>query len=250
MPGCQQHSTCCCAMRRSSTASGAPSRPGDVAISGGRIVAVGALARHAAPRRDRPARPGAGPGLHRRAHARRPPAAVRSGDGAQGRARASPASSPAIAASASRRSARATAVPPLNLVGRRRGAALRPFAAYFARARAAAAGDQRGRPGRPHHACAWWPWQRPRPAGRPRRDRRRCRRWSREALAAGALGVSTGTYYAPASAATADEIRAVCEPLRGSGALIASHIRDEGDRVARVDERGHARSRARSACGR
>lgn len=52
-----------------------------------------------------------------------------------------------------------------------------------------------------------------------------------EALQAGAVGVSTGTYYAPASAATADEIRAVCEPLRGSGALIASHIRDEGEQV-------------------
>lgn len=53
----------------------------------------------------------------------------------------------------------------------------------------------------------------------------------REALQAGALGVSTGTYYAPATAATAEEIRAVCEPLRGTGALIASHIRDEGERV-------------------
>ena len=53
----------------------------------------------------------------------------------------------------------------------------------------------------------------------------------REALQAGALGVSTGTYYAPAQAATADEIRQVCEPLRGTRALIASHIRDEGDRV-------------------
>ena len=53
----------------------------------------------------------------------------------------------------------------------------------------------------------------------------------REALAAGAIGVSTGTYYAPAQAATADEIRRVCEPLRGTSALIASHIRDEGDRV-------------------
>jgi N-acyl-D-amino-acid deacylase len=52
-----------------------------------------------------------------------------------------------------------------------------------------------------------------------------------EALQAGAIGLSTGTYYAPAQAATADEIRAVCEPLRGTGALIASHIRDEGERV-------------------
>jgi len=52
-----------------------------------------------------------------------------------------------------------------------------------------------------------------------------------EALDAGALGVSTGTYYAPAAAATADEIRAVCEPLAGTSALIASHIRDESARV-------------------
>ncbi|MFZ9439184.1 MAG: N-acyl-D-amino-acid deacylase family protein [Hylemonella sp.] len=53
----------------------------------------------------------------------------------------------------------------------------------------------------------------------------------REGLSAGALGVSTGTYYAPAAAATASEIRAVCEPLRASNALIASHLRDEGDQV-------------------
>jgi N-acyl-D-amino-acid deacylase len=52
-----------------------------------------------------------------------------------------------------------------------------------------------------------------------------------EALDAGVLGVSTGTFYAPAAAATADEIRAVCAPLAGTSALIASHIRDEGARV-------------------
>ncbi len=52
-----------------------------------------------------------------------------------------------------------------------------------------------------------------------------------EALDAGVIGVSTGTFYAPASAASAAEIRAVCEPLRGRGALIASHIRDEADDV-------------------
>jgi N-acyl-D-amino-acid deacylase len=52
-----------------------------------------------------------------------------------------------------------------------------------------------------------------------------------EGLAAGAVGVSTGTYYAPASAATRDEVRRVFEPLRGTTALIASHIRDEGQHV-------------------
>jgi N-acyl-D-amino-acid deacylase len=53
----------------------------------------------------------------------------------------------------------------------------------------------------------------------------------RAGLAAGAIGVSTGTYYAPAAAATADEIRAVCAPLAGTSALIASHIRDEAAHV-------------------
>jgi N-acyl-D-amino-acid deacylase len=52
-----------------------------------------------------------------------------------------------------------------------------------------------------------------------------------EALEAGAIGLSTGTYYGPANAATAEEIRRVAEPLRGTSALIASHIRDEGERV-------------------
>jgi len=65
-----------------------------------------------------------------------------------------------------------------------------------------------------------------------------------EALDAGALGVSTGTYYAPAAAATADEIRAVCAPLAGTGALIASHIRDEAERV--LESMTEAMSIARS----
>jgi N-acyl-D-amino-acid deacylase len=52
-----------------------------------------------------------------------------------------------------------------------------------------------------------------------------------EALAAGALGVSTGTYYVPAFAATPEEILGVCAPLRDTNALIASHIRDEGAHV-------------------
>jgi len=65
-----------------------------------------------------------------------------------------------------------------------------------------------------------------------------------EALDAGALGVSTGTYYAPAAAATAEEIGAVCAPLAGTGALIASHIRDEGERV--LESMTEAMSIARS----
>lgn len=52
-----------------------------------------------------------------------------------------------------------------------------------------------------------------------------------EALDAGVVGVSTGLYYAPAQAATADEIQAVCEPLRGTTAVIASHIRNEAEHI-------------------
>lgn len=52
-----------------------------------------------------------------------------------------------------------------------------------------------------------------------------------EALDAGVVGVSTGLYYAPAQAATADEIQAVFEPLRGTTAVIASHIRNEAEQV-------------------
>ena len=52
-----------------------------------------------------------------------------------------------------------------------------------------------------------------------------------EALDAGVVGVSTGLFYAPAQAATAAEIQAVFEPLRGGTALIASHIRNEAAQV-------------------
>jgi len=52
-----------------------------------------------------------------------------------------------------------------------------------------------------------------------------------EALDAGVVGVSTGLYYAPAQAATAEEIQAVFEPLRGTTAVIASHIRNEAEHI-------------------
>ncbi|MBS1229046.1 MAG: D-aminoacylase [Proteobacteria bacterium] len=53
-----------------------------------------------------------------------------------------------------------------------------------------------------------------------------------EALAAGAWGMSTGTFYAPARHASADEIVAVGEPLRGAGGLFTTHMRNEGELVA------------------
>ena len=52
-----------------------------------------------------------------------------------------------------------------------------------------------------------------------------------EALEAGALGMSTGTFYPPARHAETDEIVAVGEPLRAHGALYATHMRNEAEKI-------------------
>jgi N-acyl-D-amino-acid deacylase len=58
-----------------------------------------------------------------------------------------------------------------------------------------------------------------------------------DALDAGAIGLSTGTFYPPAAAATTDEIIAVGAPLSGGAGLYATHMRDEADRVMEaIDE--------------
>ncbi|WP_175217359.1 N-acyl-D-amino-acid deacylase family protein [Achromobacter deleyi] len=63
-------------------------------------------------------------------------------------------------------------------------------------------------------------------------ERQAMRALLQEALDAGAFGVSTGTFYPPASAAPTDEIIDVCQPLRGRpGALYATHLRDEADHI-------------------
>lgn len=49
----------------------------------------------------------------------------------------------------------------------------------------------------------------------------------REALAAGAVGLSSGTYYPPAAAASTQELCRVAQPLAEYGALYVSHLRDE-----------------------
>jgi N-acyl-D-amino-acid deacylase len=52
-----------------------------------------------------------------------------------------------------------------------------------------------------------------------------------EALAAGAIGVSTGLYYEPARAAPTEEVIEVCRPLAARNGLYVTHMRDEADRV-------------------
>lgn len=58
-----------------------------------------------------------------------------------------------------------------------------------------------------------------------------------EALEAGAFGVSTGTFYPPAAAATTEEIIDVCGLLRERGGIYATHLRDEADHIVpAIDE--------------
>ncbi len=52
-----------------------------------------------------------------------------------------------------------------------------------------------------------------------------------EALAAGAIGMSTGLYYPPARAADTAEVIAVGAPLTDAQGIITMHIRDEGDAI-------------------
>ncbi|HZO03756.1 MAG TPA: D-aminoacylase [Burkholderiales bacterium] len=52
-----------------------------------------------------------------------------------------------------------------------------------------------------------------------------------EAMAAGAIGVSTGLYYEPACAAPPEEVIEICRPLAEHRGIYCTHMRDEGDRV-------------------
>lgn len=52
-----------------------------------------------------------------------------------------------------------------------------------------------------------------------------------QALDAGAFGLSTGVYYPPARAASTEELLGVCAALKGRGAMLAMHLRDEGDNI-------------------
>jgi N-acyl-D-amino-acid deacylase len=60
---------------------------------------------------------------------------------------------------------------------------------------------------------------------------RRMREMADEALAAGAVGVSTGLYYEPACAAPTDEVIEVCRPLSERSGLYVTHMRSEGDNI-------------------
>lgn len=59
----------------------------------------------------------------------------------------------------------------------------------------------------------------------------------REAMQAGAFGVSTGLAYPPAEAATTREVIAVSRPVRDFDGMYCTHMRDESDEtIASLDE--------------
>jgi N-acyl-D-amino-acid deacylase len=59
----------------------------------------------------------------------------------------------------------------------------------------------------------------------------------RECLEAGAVGMSSGLYYAPGSFAAMEEIVELCRELVPYGGVYATHMRDEGDMVVEsIDE--------------
>lgn len=55
--------------------------------------------------------------------------------------------------------------------------------------------------------------------------------WVQEAMEAGALGLSSGTFYPPASRASTEEIIEVGRPLSAPQGLYVTHMRDESDKV-------------------
>lgn len=52
-----------------------------------------------------------------------------------------------------------------------------------------------------------------------------------EALAAGAIGLSTGVFYPPARAATTQELIDVAQPLAGGRGIVTMHLRDEAQHI-------------------
>ncbi len=65
-----------------------------------------------------------------------------------------------------------------------------------------------------------------------------------EAMTAGAIGLSTGTFYPAAREATAEEIIEIGKPLSGRGALYVTHMRDESDKIMEAMEESFAIGRA------
>jgi N-acyl-D-amino-acid deacylase len=85
--------------------------------------------------------------------------------------------------------------------------------------------------------------------GRPANDKEiaRMRMHCDEAFAAGALGVSIGTFYPPAAAADHREIVNTAQALREMGGVLAVHLRDETDGILDALDEAYALARTLDA---
>jgi N-acyl-D-amino-acid deacylase len=75
-------------------------------------------------------------------------------------------------------------------------------------------------------------------------ERAAMRKGLEQALAAGAIGLSTGLFYAPAQAASAEEVIAVAQPLRDGAGIVTMHLRDEAAEIDAAMEEAMAIGRA------
>lgn len=69
-----------------------------------------------------------------------------------------------------------------------------------------------------------------------RTELRDMQRLVEQALADGAVGVSTGLIYPPCRYADTEELIDLCRPAAGSGAPFVTHVRDEGERLEQAME--------------
>jgi N-acyl-D-amino-acid deacylase len=68
-----------------------------------------------------------------------------------------------------------------------------------------------------------------RPASKP--EMARMQAMVDEAMASGAIGVSTGLYYEPARAAPCEEVIEICRPLSKRNGIYCTHMRDESEHI-------------------
>jgi len=209
--------------------SGAPRRRADVAVAGDRIAAVGAVARAQGAREIDVSGLVVAPGFID-VHTHDDRALLATPDMAM---KASQGVTTVVTGNCGVSLAPLTLdrdpPPPLDLIGGRADYGYPTFAAYLAALDAAPAslnaaclvGHSSLRVG----AMAALD----RPATAAEIDRMQAR--LQEALDAGAIGLSSGLYYAPAFHAPPEELAALAALLRPAGALYTTHMRDEGEHV-------------------
>jgi N-acyl-D-amino-acid deacylase len=132
--------------------------------------------------------------------------------------------------------------PPLDLIGSAEHFRFRRFADYLAALDAAPAATNAALlvGHSTLRACAMDRLDRP----ASEREIEAMRERLAEALDAGAIGLSSGLWYAPAAAAPPSELQALAKTLHPAGAIYTTHMRDEGAHVLDSLEESFAVGRA------